>query len=91
MCLSSCDVSLLTYPSGRAVYGVDLQSLDCGVSEFEHRSWFVYWSVVFVVCSVGSGPLGRDDRSFRGVLPAVCLIVCDLESSITRWPRPDKG
>jgi hypothetical protein len=36
---------------------------------------------VFVV-SVAQ-PLRRADHSFSGVLPGVCLIVCDLESS--KW------
>jgi hypothetical protein len=33
------------------------------------------------------------DHSFRGVLPGVCvcLIVCDLETSKMRRPRPDLG
>jgi len=34
----------------------------------------------------------RADHSFRGVLPnVVCLFVCDLETSIVRWPTPDSG
>jgi hypothetical protein len=33
----------------------------------------------------------RADHSFRGVLPCVCLIVCDLETSTIRRPRPDFG
>jgi hypothetical protein len=38
-------------------------------------------------------PLQRADPSFSGVLPVVCvcLIVCDLETSIMRWPRRDFG
>jgi hypothetical protein len=37
----------------------------------------------------------RADHSFRGVLPVVCvcvcLIVCDLETSTVRRPRPELG
>jgi hypothetical protein len=35
--------------------------------------------------------LSGRDLSFRGVLPAVCLIVCYLETSTTRWPRSKLG
>jgi hypothetical protein len=35
--------------------------------------------------------LQRADHSFRTVLPVVCLIVCDLETSVMRLPRPDLG
>jgi len=37
----------------------------------------------------------RADNSIRGVLPrararaSVCLTVCDLETSIMNWPRPN--
>jgi len=32
----------------------------------------------------------RADHSFRGVLPGVlCIIVCDLETSTVRLPRPE--
>jgi len=33
------------------------------------------------------------DHLFGGVLPGlcVCLIVCDVETSTVRWPKPDLG
>jgi len=33
----------------------------------------------------------RTDHSFRGVLPAVCILMSDLETSRMRWPGPDLG
>ena len=38
-----------------------------------------YWSLASVVCCVGSSLWDGADHSYRGVLPDVCLIVCDLE------------
>ena len=35
--------------------------------------------------------LSRADQSCRGVLPAVYLPVCELETSTVRRPRPDFG
>jgi hypothetical protein len=36
-------------------------------------------------------PLRRADHSLRGILPGVCLIVCGLETSTSRRPRPELG
>jgi hypothetical protein len=48
----------------------------------------------FVVCCVGSGVcdelITRTEESYR-VRVCVCLIVCDIETPITRRPRPELG
>ena len=36
-------------------------------------------------------PLRRADHLLRGVLPAVCVIKFNLETSKMRGPRPDLG
>jgi hypothetical protein len=41
-------------------------------------------SVVFVLCCVA-------DHSSRGILPCGCLIVCGIETSTVRRPRPKLG
>ena len=53
---------------------------------------------VFIVCCVGSDHcdevITRTDKSYRVfvcVCVFVCLIVCDLETTTTRWPKPDLG
>ena len=55
------------------------------------RPWLCVSRVCCVLCR--KRPLRRPDYSFRGVLPCVCvcLIVCDLETSNTRRPRPELG
>jgi hypothetical protein len=50
-------------------------------------------TLISCVCSVlcRQRCVRRADHSTRGVLPGVCLIVCGLETSTMRRPRPDLG
>jgi hypothetical protein len=43
------------------------------------------------VCSVVSGLCTELIHLFKGVLPGVCLLACDRETSTVRRPRPDLG
>lgn len=43
---------------------------------------------VSCVCCVGKRPLRRTDHSFRGVQPAVYLIMCDLQTPKRGSPGP---
>jgi hypothetical protein len=40
--------------------------------------------VCFALCR--KRPLRRPDHSFRGVLPVVCVYVCNLQTSTMGWP-----
>jgi hypothetical protein len=72
---------------------VTVLPLDCWDHRFESRWGHERSSLVFFVCCVGSGLC--DVLTFRGFLPCVCvcvcLIVCDLENSTMRRPRPELG
>jgi len=75
-------------PGGRAVWGVGLRPLDGWDRRFEF-CWRLAHCVRSVLCR--QRPVRRADHSIRGVLPGVCLIVCVLETSTMRRPRPDLG
>ena len=53
------------------------------------RAWLFLSSVCCVSCRWRR--LRQADHSFRGVLPAVYLLVCALEISSVRRPRPELG
>jgi hypothetical protein len=67
---------------------------DCG---FESRRGHGCLSVVCVMCcqvevsATGRSLVQRNPAGCMCVCVCVCLIVCDLETSTTRWPRPDLG
>jgi len=45
---------------------------------------------LFVVCFVEGGPCNNWSL-IQGILPGVCLNVCDIEAWIRRWPRHNLG
>jgi len=79
---------------GQAVYGVGIQLLDCWDCGFESGSGDGSLSFVFVFffCFAGSGL--RDELitlSEESKRMCVCLIVCDLGTSIMGRPRLDRA
>ena len=66
----------------RLLWPCGLTPLDCWHSGFE-SSWGHGYSIVFVLCYVGSGLC--DELITR----SECACVCDLETSTMRRPRPE--
>ena len=77
-------------PYGRGVEGVDLQPLNRGNHRFECRWGHGSISLVSVVCWVLGGIHNASvchSEQFYGV----CVIICDIEISAMRHPRPNIG
>jgi hypothetical protein len=83
-------MSAIFIHGGRAVRGARLQLLYHCDRGFESHFGHGCSSLVFVVCCEGSGLcdelLTHSEESYQ-----MCLIVCDLETSIVRQPRPKLG
>jgi hypothetical protein len=47
--------------------------------------------VIFIACCVGSSLCDGLRVRFKGVLPGLCLIVCDLETSRVMLPTAEFG